>query len=636
MVLPARDIGVRAGESSGSQSAFVVRFPEDVWGLLESSEGVTISMKDGMNLRIPGQEAIKLTSQPTGTPSELHTLTSGPSPSLAPIAIANARLTVPLTIASSSRAADKLKAQNAAFDKERKQRADRINGNGNGNGASAAPRTKAVEHLSAQQATPMARTQSSPAATQPMIPLKTRVIQLLALGPTTMDDMMHRVGATEEEVMRVVNVVGRKTSSLPDKYTLSANQYSKVKLAQWKYTYAERRTVATLARAAFDELGLPADAEERIELERKEAEGSGSGSSSSEERPPPPHTPEPQSHRLLSPAKHSKDKIQIPKSGGGGGLISKQKAKFAAEKRATSLPNVKEVLAGRDKDKDKEKPRVDKDRPKAKSKLGEVIQPKRSQTPDVGKKQKEKHTAGVEKNQNQNGAHTSDVGKNQKQNGKRKREDIQKRASPEKRKSPEYTSSSASSSDEERGRPRERKLSSTTTNIKTTKVKPVPVPAPVSRDTSSSSTTPAHVHAHVLPSRPRALDSPIPKRNPPPSPLSLSCSNSISKPEPEPEPEPEPRPRPEQQRQIPESEPRRPGSGSGSRPEPEPQQLRERYDELFPAYQLLTKRLAKVHAAAEGSGEPAGVGVEEVEKMVSKWEKWHNELAGIRRWFAEG
>ena len=42
---------------------------------------------------------------------------------------------------------------------------------------------------------------------EPIIPLKTRVIQALALGPMGLDKVVKRVGMPEEDVMRVVRVV---------------------------------------------------------------------------------------------------------------------------------------------------------------------------------------------------------------------------------------------------------------------------------------------------------------------------------------------------------------------------------------------------------------------------------------------
>lgn len=79
---------------------------------------------------------------------------------------------------------------------------------------------------------------------------------------------------------------------------------------------------------------------------------------------------------------------------------------------------------------------------------------------------------------------------------------------------------------------------------------------------------------------------------------------------------------------------------------PDPEALRERYEELFPAYQLLAQRLAAIHQACEdvsaggagaaGDGVGLGVSAEELTKLVGRWERWHKELEGIRRWFGGG
>jgi len=84
----------------------------------------------------------------------------------------------------------------------------------------------------------------------------------------------------------------------------------------------------------------------------------------------------------------------------------------------------------------------------------------------------------------------------------------------------------------------------------------------------------------------------------------------------------------------------------------DPEMLRDRYEELFPAYQQLTRKLVELHQVAstvkvgedEDDGEEEGevvslsMGIkqEDVEKMVKKWNRWHTELEDIRRWFGEG
>lgn len=63
---------------------------------------------------------------------------------------------------------------------------------------------------------------------------------------------------------------------------------------------------------------------------------------------------------------------------------------------------------------------------------------------------------------------------------------------------------------------------------------------------------------------------------------------------------------------------------------PDPEALRDRYEELYPAYQIATERLVELHRAAD-AGEPVAG---DIAKLVQKWEKWHAELASIRKWFA--
>lgn len=167
------------------------------------------------SLLLPDSEPLPLEARTMGNTTEIHHFSTSSS-SLTPLAHASTRLTVPLTSSSTARAADKLKQQHEAHDKERKERADRVNG-------VTKPSAKLGAHLAAPTATAttMTRTQSTPtmsagsagasagatAPAAPMIPLKTRVVQLLALGPSAVTDIVKRVGGAEQDVMRVVKVV---------------------------------------------------------------------------------------------------------------------------------------------------------------------------------------------------------------------------------------------------------------------------------------------------------------------------------------------------------------------------------------------------------------------------------------------
>lgn len=63
--------------------------------------------------------------------------------------------------------------------------------------------------------------------------------------------------------------------------------------------------------------------------------------------------------------------------------------------------------------------------------------------------------------------------------------------------------------------------------------------------------------------------------------------------------------------------------------------MRERYEELYPAYQQLARKLTAIYQDCEDV-EVEGklsVSTEEVAKMAARWKKWHAELAEIRQWF---
>lgn len=73
---------------------------------------------------------------------------------------------------------------------------------------------------------------------------------------------------------------------------------------------------------------------------------------------------------------------------------------------------------------------------------------------------------------------------------------------------------------------------------------------------------------------------------------------------------------------------------NASSPNPRsPQELRERYDELYPAYVLLTEKLRsamKIVQDVDNLPEVIPVGEEEVGEMLAKFNRWHAELEKIR------
>ena len=141
-----------------------------------------------------------MTAHTTGTPVEIHSMDASGA-GLQPIALANARLTAPI--------AGPATKSNAPTSK------------------STLPRPVSTLLAKASAATSMSRTQSSPAGTgvtttaatstagaeaatarpSPKVPLKTRVIQLLARGSFSEAQIAAKLESPAADVMRVVNVV---------------------------------------------------------------------------------------------------------------------------------------------------------------------------------------------------------------------------------------------------------------------------------------------------------------------------------------------------------------------------------------------------------------------------------------------
>ncbi|WWC67735.1 uncharacterized protein I206_101647 [Kwoniella pini CBS 10737] len=639
-----------------TNQAYLIRFPEELWASLqEASSGgldVTMTVEGKMILNIPNLPPIPLDPRSTGIPSEIHSYNASSS-SLTPNALSDTRLNVPLTSVSTARAADKLKAQNEAFDRERKERAVKVDG------ASQPSKKRSLEKsapgissagmgrtISSPQMSTSATASSSANGSTPMIPLKTRVMQLLALGPTTVPDIVRRVGGDEQNVMNVVRAIGRPSSSHPSSYTLLPNQYSKIKLGpgQWKYTYAEQQQVIRLARAAFDELDLPFDAEEREELDRKEVElenaggynstASSSGSGSSQEKPlaisvpqngltlaPPSNstsTQTPKTNESSVPSTSSSNPSNgksktinggNTKKSGPQSKIARERAKFMAEKqRSSSLPNTKPIDGTASpranlteiksttiiKDKGSPKKKVEKalENGKSKGKGKEVDYSSNDESdneqPLRGRLPNNQSINGKEKKDEviKNGKDKERLSLIEKVKEKDKAKEIEKT-----RKKRNYSSSEDNDGNDDdseegqveegeiRGRSKILKITrnSSPGNSNTKSIRKGPPPELILEKSSSNDGLNGRI------------STPLPKFN---------KSNSIS----------------------------------SNDIENDQESLRDRYEELYPAYQQLTKKLTKYHQAAENDMK-IDDNLNELNKMVAKWEKWHKELEGIRRWF---
>ncbi|WWC59219.1 uncharacterized protein I303_101769 [Kwoniella dejecticola CBS 10117] len=707
-----------------SNPAYLIKFPEEVWTSLQDAGNggleVTMTVDGKMTLNIPNLPPIPLDPRPTGIPSEIHSY-SASSSSLTLNAMANTRLNVPLTSVSTARAADKLKAQNEAFERERKERAVKVDGTGQqptkkrsleksapGISSAGMGRTISSPQMSTTTSLPTAAASSTGSGSTPMIPLKTRVMQLLALGPTTVLDIVRRVGGDEHNVMNVVKAIGRASTSLPPTYTLLPNQYAKIKLGpgQWKYTYAEQQQVIRLARAAFDELELPFDAEEREELDRKEAEmenaggyhstasssgsasGSGSGSRASQEKstaaavpqnglaisPPVPANGVHAQKRSESSAPATSISTKTKPSNGNGttstskktgpqSKIARERAKFMAEKqRSSSLPNTKPVdgtasprssltevkhttTTTSSRDRGSPKKRSDKVLPlgqedgKSKGK-GKAKGKEIDYSSDDDESEEEEPLRGRPVNGkpvNGTGG-KEDVPQKVRDRDKDRPSLAEKVREREKAKAKElelertrkkrtYSATSASAHEEEE----EGQVKDTNTNAdeEEGEIRGRPKAPKLRRNSSPGS---AAASASVKAGG---------RKGPPPELKLESMSSTNQKGQKDTK---------DYTSTQPASAPlptfRKSGSGSGSSrstsstghgneavPEPDQEALRDRYEELYPAYQQLTKKLTKFHQAAENGLKVDKGDVGELDKLVIKWEKWHKELEGIRRWF---
>ncbi|CAK9786504.1 hypothetical protein CC85DRAFT_300048 [Cutaneotrichosporon oleaginosum] len=366
MPLPSGTIPLAPGEPDSLPApAFLVRFPEDAWSQLAEAAAnggeVNFTVDGGISLNLPGQDPIPLEAHGTGAPSELYSYNDG---QLEPVGSAAGRLSVPFTAGATFRAAEKMAQKNVALERQRAQRAERVTGKPVVASAfTARPVEPSNFHASPIPShVPMARTQSGPASmSTERIPLKTRVVQHLALGPSTMQEIIDNVGGDTTDIGRTVNVIGEPCGGEPAKFRLRPAQYAKIKIADWKYTYDEVVTVVALARQAFEEIQLPADDWARSALDKKETEAL--ATAPRERSPPeiklPPKVVSPPKAMVVSPPKAisslppsraespapgapatkkaAKDNAQRTK-------VGKQIAKMRSEhvaKRASSLPNTK-------------------------------------------------------------------------------------------------------------------------------------------------------------------------------------------------------------------------------------------------------------------------------------------------------
>lgn len=98
----------------------------------------------------------------------------------------------------------------------------------------------------------------------PVIPLKTRLIQILAISCASIQELSSRLRLTNETLLPVLKEVGQKSGS---DWALRDDVFPEIKVWDWKhYTSAERTAAVSRAGEAFDRLGLAADHPARSKL----------------------------------------------------------------------------------------------------------------------------------------------------------------------------------------------------------------------------------------------------------------------------------------------------------------------------------------------------------------------------------
>ncbi|GMK54632.1 hypothetical protein CspeluHIS016_0112180 [Cutaneotrichosporon spelunceum] len=623
MPLPSGIIPLAPGEPGAIPSpAFFVRFPEDTWSKLAAAaadgSAVSFTVDGGISLNLPDQAPIHLEAHSTGASSELYSHNDG---QLEPVGSVAGRLSVPFTAGATFRAAEKMAQKNVALERQRAQRAERVTGKPVVASSYAARPVEASNFHASPAPIPMARTQSGPAAmsmTTERIPLKTRVVQHLALGPSTMQDIFDNVGGEMPDIVRTVNVIGETCGGEPATFRLRPAQYAKIKIPDWKYTYDEVVMVVSRARKAFDELKLPSDDWARTELDKKEKEAL---ATAPRERSPPEIKLPP---KLVSPAKPvavvvsqpkpvpsispPRDESPAPsapttkktaKDTAPRTKIGKQIAKMRSEhvaKRASSLPNTKSVDGTAS-------PRLGPTSPENASPEKEPSPPKKTKKESSPTKTtkviKEKPQPKAEKVSKSPPEAKKPLVKGRKVSGKRARD---------------YTSSDDSESDDNRGRGRAVKP---TTNGKKTNGNGAIKKRPSPEYTSSEDDRPKRKRLdkdkgcddeRALPSFKRRV----------PTPLDLERekkANGHGAPPPE-------------------RSPRTPVSTH-----PDARTLRRRYDYLYAQYEKVVAKLADQHQVAESvraGDEPAGALMSEADVVsaVEKYNVLHRELEEIRSWFS--
>ncbi|RKP04886.1 hypothetical protein THASP1DRAFT_33299 [Thamnocephalis sphaerospora] len=107
---------------------------------------------------------------------------------------------------------------------------------------------------------------------RPTTSLRARLLHLLAIEPTDISLLQTKLMQRPETIMLDLRMIADRHGTV---YALKPECYRDVNAHDWEYTDEERQIVLERARQAFDQLGLPANARERIMLLAPDARPTG-------------------------------------------------------------------------------------------------------------------------------------------------------------------------------------------------------------------------------------------------------------------------------------------------------------------------------------------------------------------------
>eukprot|EP00126_Sphaerothecum_destruens_P000457 Sdes_comp10538_c0_seq1m2227 len=104
----------------------------------------------------------------------------------------------------------------------------------------------------------------SPLLSTHPIPLRTRILYLLALHPLNRSDIISRLKLNDEKEKQLLEHTLSALAKLKEtKFYLMPACFQEIDFSKWSYSDVEKQIVRKRALEAFDELNLPPDAPER-------------------------------------------------------------------------------------------------------------------------------------------------------------------------------------------------------------------------------------------------------------------------------------------------------------------------------------------------------------------------------------